>query len=182
MVDLKLPKLSAVLIPVYRDADDVRIVLIERGAGGMHGGQVALPGGKPEPGDASLLDTALREAEEETGLLRSQVTVLAALDPVDTRTSGFRVHPFLARVPGDVCYRPRDGEVAAVFTASARRILDPASRCTRTLDFRGWAEPQSVECVLLEDHRLLWGLTLRILDPLLPRLLAGEWPAIGWRR
>ena len=55
----------------------------------------------PEPADAgSFLATALREAEEEVGLLPSQVEVLAALDPLETMATGFRVYPFLGRRPG----------------------------------------------------------------------------------
>ena len=169
-------KPSAVLIPAYKEGDDVRIVLVERGAGGIHGGQIALPGGKPEPGDPTLLETALREAEEEIGLQRSQVAVLAALDPLETRTSGFRVYPFLARVPCAVAYRPMAGEIAAVFTASAREILDADKRSVQTFDVAPSGGTISAECVVLDGNRLLWGVTLRILDRVLPRVLAGEWP------
>ena len=72
---------AAVLLPVFRDADgDLRIVLVVRADdGGLHGGQLGLPGGKPEPGDADLLATALREAEEEVGLPRETVEVVAVL-------------------------------------------------------------------------------------------------------
>jgi len=45
----------------------------------------------------------------------------------------------------------------------------------RELSFATWPASKSVECVLLEQDELLWGLTVRLLDPLLPRLLAGEW-------
>src|SRR5688500_13126070 len=56
----------AALIPVYRDRDGhVRLVLIRRGEGGVHGGHLAFPGGKRDPDDASMQDTAVREAEEE---------------------------------------------------------------------------------------------------------------------
>src|SRR5512145_119484 len=90
---------SAALVPVYRDRDGhVRLVLIRRGAGGVHGGHLAFPGGKRDPDDASIQDTAVREAEEEIGLSKDEIEVLCALAPIDTRTSGFRIHPFLARI------------------------------------------------------------------------------------
>ena len=56
---------AAVLVPVFRDADEeLRVAIVIRADdGGLHGGQLGLPGGKPEPGDADLLATALREAE-----------------------------------------------------------------------------------------------------------------------
>ncbi|HEY3110169.1 MAG TPA: NUDIX domain-containing protein, partial [Chloroflexota bacterium] len=60
------PVEAAVLAPVYRDAEGrLRLVLILRGPRGVHGSQIALPGGRREPGDRDLLATALREAEEE---------------------------------------------------------------------------------------------------------------------
>ena len=60
---------SAVLAPVYsRSAGSLRLVFIRRGPRGIHGGQIAFPGGRREPGDADLLATALREAHEEIGL------------------------------------------------------------------------------------------------------------------
>jgi hypothetical protein len=49
------------------------------------------------------------------------------------------------------------------------------ARHERELSFATWPESRRVECVLLGEDQLLWGLTLRVLDPLLPRLLAGEW-------
>jgi 8-oxo-dGTP pyrophosphatase MutT (NUDIX family) len=166
----------AVLIPVYAQQGRMRIVLVERGAGGVHGGQVSLPGGKWEPGDASLFDTALREAEEEIGLHPSAARLLAALDPVDARTSGFRVHPYLVRVPDEFDYVPRAGEIARVITAEARWFVDPARRGRRSLAFPTWPEPRWTDCVALDGPLVVWGLTLRILDAAVPRLLAGEWP------
>jgi 8-oxo-dGTP pyrophosphatase MutT (NUDIX family) len=60
---------AAVLVPVYRAQDgELVVVLVRRGAGGVYGGQLALPGGQRDPGDVDLAATALREAEEELGL------------------------------------------------------------------------------------------------------------------
>src|SRR5262249_59516288 len=90
---------AAVLVPVFRDpAGDVRVVLILRAEGGVHGGQIAFPGGRSDPGDASPLETALREAEEEIGLTRDRVHVLDTLPVFETMSTGFRVAPFLARI------------------------------------------------------------------------------------
>jgi 8-oxo-dGTP pyrophosphatase MutT (NUDIX family) len=169
------PRASAVLIPVYRDdRGDLRVVLVVRGAEGIHGGQVALPGGKPEPTDRGLRDTALRETQEEIGLRSRDIDVIAELDPVDTRTTGWRVHPFLARVPAGARWRPRPGEIAAVVTPLARTLADPTRRRTEMLSFPTWSRLRPAECVDVDGH-LLWGLTLRLLDTVLPRLLAGEW-------
>ena len=101
-------------MPVFRDAaGDLRLVLLVRtDNGGVHGGQLGLPGGKSEPHDDDLLATALREAEEEIGLSAEQVEVLGELDPVLSGPSRFRVHPFLARVPAGITITPDPSEVA----------------------------------------------------------------------
>src|SRR5438876_9401012 len=90
---------AAVVVPLYRDgAGEVRIVIIRRAERGIHGGQLAFPGGKRDPGDASALDGALRETREEIGLAPEAIEVLEQLPVFETRTTGFRIHPFLARI------------------------------------------------------------------------------------
>jgi 8-oxo-dGTP pyrophosphatase MutT (NUDIX family) len=165
-----------VLAPVFRDdAGVLRVLLLLRTDRGIHGGQLGLPGGRPEPGDGgSFLATALREAEEEVGLLPSQVEVLAALDPVETMATGFRVYPFLGLVPPDVEWRLQPDEVARLLTPAVADLGDATAR--RQLPFTSsyFAEAIEVEGIEVEGH-VLWGMTLRLLDGLVPRLLAGEW-------
>jgi 8-oxo-dGTP pyrophosphatase MutT (NUDIX family) len=166
---------SAALLPVYRDANgDVRMVLTRRGEGGLHGGHLAFPGGKRDPHDASLLQTALREAEEEIGLPADAVEVLAELPPLETRTSGFIIHPFLARIVRPLTWRLCEREVAEVLEV---RVCDlSASEAHHTV-----ATPalSAVEVQRIPFYRVgryqLWGASYRIVHPLLPRLLAGEW-------
>jgi 8-oxo-dGTP pyrophosphatase MutT (NUDIX family) len=169
-------KPSAVLVPVFRDREaELRLVLVVRGRQGLHGGQLGLPGGAAEAHDRSLLDTALREAEEEIGLRRRDVEILAALDPIDSHTTGFRVHPFLARVPPQPEWQGASGEITGVVTPTVRALSDPARRREQWMSFPTWPEDRIVAGVEVTGGHLLWGLTLRILDPVLPRLLAGEW-------
>ena len=90
---------AAVLIPVYRSQPgELHIVMILRHPGGVHGGQIAFPGGKHDPEDETMLDTAIREVREELGLLIDRADVLAELPVVETRTTGYRVFPYLARI------------------------------------------------------------------------------------
>ena len=175
-VSASLATPSAVLVSVFRDADgELRLVLILRGERGIHGGQVGLPGGKREPADASLLETALREAEEEIGLAREDIEILTPLEPLTTRTSGFRVHPYLARVKPPQRWRLASGEIAGIVTPRVRALADPSAHHEEVLSFPTWPETRRVDCVLIEGRHLLWGVTLRLIEPLLPRLLAGEW-------
>lgn len=162
-------------MPLFRDDEgELRLVLVVRGALGRHGQQLSLPGGKHEPGDASLLETALRETEEEIGLARDEVEVIVALPPIDTRTTGFRVHPYLARIRRPEGWRLAQGEITAVITPRVRTLADRSRRREHLLCFPTWPEPRRVECLELEDGHLLWGLTLRLLEPLLPQLLSGD--------
>lgn len=166
---------AAVLVLVFRDeADGLRLLLVVRGDRGVHGGQIGLPGGKPEPADRDLLATALREAEEEVGVSPGAVDVLAALEPIDTYATGFRVHPFVGRVPADTRWLPLSGEIAGVLTPRLDMLGDPRAR--RMLPFTSTRSPEPllVEGVDVEGH-VLWGLTLRLLDDVVPRLLGGEW-------
>lgn len=168
---------SAVLVPLFRDdEDELRVLLVRRGMRGMHAGQIGFPGGKHEEGDESPLQTALRETEEEVGIGREQIEVLAGLEPMDTLTTGFRVHPFLARIVPPRRLRLAEGEIAGVLTPAVQALCDPAARAEREFSFPTWPAAVRVPCVLLDgEQTVLWGLTLRVLDVLLPRVLAGEW-------
>jgi 8-oxo-dGTP pyrophosphatase MutT (NUDIX family) len=155
----------------------LRIVVIERGRRGRHGGQLALPGGNREAGDADLRATAVRETCEEIGTTPDQVVVLGELAPTDTRSTGYRVWPFVARLdvgPGHV-WTPQPGEVAAVHEPAVTELAAPAARGERAVDFPGWDGPRTVP-VLTVDGLVVWGLTLRILDAVLPDVLAGRYP------
>ena len=166
---------SAVLVPVFRDAaGELTLVLVRRTNYGVHGGQLAFPGGKREPADASLRATALREAEEEVGLPRAAVAVLAALPPVQTLTSGFHIAPFLARIAPPPTWHVQPAEIAEVLPVPVRYLADPANIGQESWHLPGWPAPEVVDFWRLGPHRL-WGATYRIVHALLPRLLAGEW-------
>ena len=168
-------KEAAALIPIYRGADGaLRIVLIRRSEGGAHGGHLAFPGGKRDPQDASMLDAALREAREEIGIEPAQVGVLAHLPPVDTRTSGFRIYPFLGRIARPAQWRPNEREVAEVIEVPLDALLDPAFHIESAAQVTDAAERLRVPFYRIGGHEL-WGVTYRILRPLIPRLQNGEW-------
>jgi 8-oxo-dGTP pyrophosphatase MutT (NUDIX family) len=159
---------------VFRDeAGELRLLLVVRSDHGLHGGQIGLPGGKPEAGDADLLATALREAHEEVGSAGCR-RGRRGLAPLDTHVTGYRVHAFVCRVPGDTAWEPLPGEIAGILTPRVEALGDPAARRTLPFSSSRYPEPLLVEGVDVEGH-VLWGLTLRLLDDVVPRLLAGAW-------
>ena len=143
-----------------------RLLLIERSSTlRAHAGQIAFPGGKPEPGDASLAETARREAQEEVGLDRD-VEVLGRLDPVPTPT-GFLIMPFVAFAPPGWQPRITSGEVTRLLTPSVDRLRDPSvHRVTGRGVWRGYAYE-------LHEYAIgtpkLWGATARMVWDLLRR-------------
>jgi len=162
---------AAVIAPLLPAIDDSgpRLLLIERaGTLRKHAGQLAFPGGKPEPEDRDLLDTALREAEEEVSLDRAEVSVLGRLAPVPT-PSGYLIIPYVARVLSDWTPKALDRqEVARTLTPSLRSLCDPA-----TYTWRGSAEWQGQHYELHEfaiHTPPLWGATARMVFDLLQRL------------
>jgi 8-oxo-dGTP pyrophosphatase MutT (NUDIX family) len=167
---------AAVLVPVFRDAGgELRLVLVRRAAGGLHGGQLAFPGGPRESSDASPVETALREAHEEIGLAREAAVVLAALPAIETMISGFRVAPFLARITPPPRWIPAEREIAEVLEVRVADFARPEARGESVERFPAWLEPCRIPYFQVGAHRL-WGATYRIVEPLIPRLLAGEWP------
>lgn len=166
---------AALVIPVYRSRDgELHIVMILRQPGGVHGGQVAFPGGKHDPEDDTMLHTALREVKEELGLLIDRTDVLAELPVVETRTTGYRVFPYLARIQVPGGWQLAEREIAEIIDVTLSDLLLPDGHAKMTESFPTWQEPQQVSFYRVGPHRL-WGLSYRILHPVIPRLMEGEW-------
>ena len=166
---------AAVLIPVYRSQDgELHIVMILRNPGGVHGGQIAFPGGKHDPEDETMLDTALREVREELSLIVERNDVLAELPMEQTRTTGYRVFPFLARIAVPDRWQIAEREIAAIVDVKLTDLTRRDAHDKMIGRFPTWEKAQQVSFYRIGEHRL-WGLSYRILQPVLARLVAGEW-------
>jgi 8-oxo-dGTP pyrophosphatase MutT (NUDIX family) len=158
----------AALLPGVLPDNRARILLIERpGTMRAHAGQLAFPGGKPDPGDRDLLDTALREAEEEIALPRAQVEILGRLSPVPV-PSGYVVVPFVGIITGEFIPRSNEAEVKSILTPTLEQLVDPA-----LYRFGGMREWQGRNYALHEfkiHEPPLWGATARMVHDLLHRM------------
>ena len=135
-----VPRAAAVLVLLSGGSEDagdaggdgpggLRVVLIERSARGVHGGQAAFPGGGAEAGDATASATALREAAEEVGLDPAAVDVLGVLPALPVPVSGYLVTPVLAWQADPSALVVGDpAEVVAVHRVPLAVLADPARR------------------------------------------------------
>ena len=165
---------AAVLVPVYRLPDgDVAIIAVRRSDWGIHGGQLAFPGGKRERGDRSSWETALREAREEIGLEPESVELVTELPVEDTLTTEFRVSPFLGRIQKPKSWIIDQREIAEVLELRLSELIRPESHGQDYKEWSGWSKPRCISFYRVGPYQL-WGASYRILHPLLPRLVSGE--------
>lgn len=165
---LRNPARSAVLVLLSGDArkqrrpEDASVVLIHRATTlNNHAGQMAFPGGRVDPGDIDAVDTALREAQEETGLDRASVTPLRVLDSIDISRTGFAVNPVLAYWHAPHPLRAVDpGETDEVLNVPISHLVAPENRMM--LRYQGWQGP-----AFKVDDFVVWGFTGGVLSYLL---------------
>jgi 8-oxo-dGTP pyrophosphatase MutT (NUDIX family) len=158
---------AAVLLPLYGWPDEPGLVFTERRADlRRHAGEISFPGGRTDEDDADFVATALREAEEEIGLDPAVVEVGEELPATATFVTGYRIHPFVGRIPHpiDLGLRPNPAEVETVLTFSLDLLRE--GYAMRRLIRRG--VPLHTPTYEVEGH-LIWGATARILADFLER-------------
>ncbi|SDS46179.1 ADP-ribose pyrophosphatase YjhB, NUDIX family [Paraoerskovia marina] len=166
-------------------AAELDVLLLARATTlGSHPGQVAFPGGRVDPEDDSVLDAAMREAVEETGLDPAGVEVLGPLGALPLPVSNHRVTPVLAwwAEPSPVAVVD-ERESAYVFRAPVADLLDPRSRFTAVVRHgsRTFRSP-AFRVVGNEGEHIVWGFTGGVLDALFERLgWAEPWDAADER-
>lgn len=157
---------AAVLIPIVDHAEPT-VLLTQRAAHlNDHAGQISFPGGKIDATDASPLDAALREADEEIGLGREFIDPIGYLDLYATGF-GFRILPTLARIKPGFDLRINETEVDDAFEVPLAFLMNPANHQLHAKEFRGmerhyYAMPFA--------ERYIWGATAGILRVLYERI------------
>jgi 8-oxo-dGTP pyrophosphatase MutT (NUDIX family) len=142
---------SAVLIPLFYNQGQYHVLFTERSEEvEFHKGQVCFPGGTQEPSDSSLLQTALRETEEEISLKAKDVEILGEFDDSVTLTSNYVISPFVAFIPHPYPFKADGREIREVFSVPLSFLMDEAN-------FK-----QDSYAYEYEGH-VIWGATARIL-------------------
>jgi 8-oxo-dGTP pyrophosphatase MutT (NUDIX family) len=160
---------AAVLVPVV-DRPAPVVILTQRTADlASHAGQIAFPGGKIDPGDASPAGAALREAEEEIGLEPGLIEPIGYLDLYLT-FSGFRILPTLARVEPGYALTLNRSEVALSFEVPLAFVMQPDNYQRRSRDWNGIT--RHYYAIPYLDH-YIWGVTAGILRNLYERVGRG---------
>ena len=161
---------AAVLIALVEREDGLNLILTRRADTlTRHSGQVALPGGRADPGEAPWT-TALREAEEEIGLERRFVRPTGLCDLYRTG-SGYAITPVVGFVAPGFTLTPSPAEVAEVFETPFAFLMDPANH-----EERLWESPEGARRYYAMPHqdRLIWGATAGILRALWERLFGED--------
>jgi 8-oxo-dGTP pyrophosphatase MutT (NUDIX family) len=159
---------AAVLLALFQKNADWHVVLIQRNANDrdQHGGQLGFPGGKAEPTDGSMLATALREAEEEVGILREQVKVLGGMTELYIPVSNFQVHPYLGFLDAPPVYQLQVEEVHAVLEVPLSHFQMPGTRGVTDIRINPQITLKNVPYFDLQG-RVLWGATAMMLNELM---------------
>ena len=153
---------ASVLIPItrHRPGKKSEIVLTVRSENlNSHPGQISLPGGSEEPNDSDVVATALRESEEEIGLVQSNVEVIGRLGDM-ALPSGFQITPIVGLIEPDLEYAPCPIEVAEIFHAPLSLLMNPDSYNSTSMTY----DNQERKILELQFERFrIWGATAAIL-------------------
>src|SRR5215207_7543546 len=165
---------AAVLVPILMEGEEARVVYtVRKDHLADHAGQISFPGGSTESGDASLLETALREAEEEIDLSPDLVEVIGELEEMYIPPSNFRVSPFVGLLPPEAEMVLAPDEVEEIFTVTLKTLT--ANETFRKVLWRREGRDYKVPVFAIEGPvpRNIWGATAAMTAALLARL--------GWR-
>ncbi len=162
-------RLGGVLALFYHRHDELYLVLTRRRDDlNSHAGQISFPGGKRDDGE-SLLETALRETEEEIGVGPTHIQVLGQLSMLYIPPSDFEVHPYVAYYDNGSppSFIPSEAEVAEIIEAPFRLFFDPEVRRQEPWNLRG--TDILVPYFQLGSHKI-WGATAMMLNELIERV------------
>lgn len=162
------PREAAVLVLLYEHEGSLILPLTQRTETvELHKGQISLPGGAREPQDETLIDTAIRETNEELGIPRETIELLGALTPLYIPVSSFCVYPYVGYAKGAFTMQSDPKEVLQVIEVPLNLLLDVSTRQVET-HFRD-NQKFEVPVYRIASHKV-WGATAMILAEFLALL------------
>ena len=159
------PRDGGVLILFYESDEGVRFPLIQRPTyEGIHSGQVALPGGKEEESDRSLITTALREANEEIGINPEKVEILGSLSKFFVIASNYCVLPVIGVTKEPPQFVPDSREVESILHPTLADLINPKLLKEKQMMVRGGVD---MICPYYDlEQKVVWGATAMMLSEL----------------
>ncbi len=158
-------KASAVLLPVFMKAGQYHLLFMQRTERVTdHKGQICFPGGAYEKSDGALLNTALREAEEEIGLSRTHVRILGELDEMPTAATNYAISPFVALIPYPYPFKLDRWETEELLEIPINTLMEKgcATEGVTIID-----NNEVVTYFYKYGDKVIWGATARILKQFL---------------
>lgn len=138
------------------------ILILRKTYKGVHSAQVGFPGGKTEPEDSGIEQTALRETEEEVGVPQHAISVIRELTEIFIPPSNFFVQPFIGITEDTPVFIPQEEEVEALIEVPLQHFMDDSVLITKRIT-TSYAVDIEVPAYLLNDH-VVWGATAMMLN------------------
>ncbi|SNT34872.1 NUDIX domain-containing protein [Ekhidna lutea] len=159
------PRKGGVLILLFPDNDVVRFALIQRpDYEGIHGGQMALPGGRYEEEDKDQIQTALRESEEEIGVDKSKIEIIGSLSEFFVAASNYMVLPVIGKMNFKPTFVPEPREVDDIVTPPLKDLINPSRLKEKEIVVRSGYK---LICPYFDlQGRTVWGATAMMLGEL----------------
>jgi len=157
------PKKAGVLILLYPKEAQTFFVLIHRGFGGVHSSQISFPGGKFEKTDNDLLQTAIRETEEEIGIEQEKIKIIKKISELYVPPSNFLISPFIGFLENEPKFVPQQDEVAEIIEVSLSDFLN----INTTFDNVKASQNNYINVPTYNiQGKIVWGATAMILSEL----------------
>lgn len=158
-------RLASVLCLLYPKNGQWHLPLIQRviTKNDKHSGQMSFPGGKLEPTDSTNQATALREAQEEIGIRKEDVTLLGDLTPLYVPASNFKVFPFIGYLDYTPTFIPQEREVAEVVEVKLEQLIHPQTKKYKTIEYGNGYSIKDVPYFDVNE-KTVWGATAMMLS------------------
>lgn len=159
----------AVIVLLFQEQEEYYLTLIQRPMyEGTHGGQIAFAGGKKDANDKNLLHTAIRECEEEIGVIITEQHILGALSDIYIVPSHSLVTPFVTFLPQKPTYQPAPREVAYMIEIKLQDFLNPAYQSMQSIKV---AENKELKLPAYHiNGHTIWGATGRMISVLMEKI------------